>query len=209
MKTNSIDCPNKTEVVIACGNIIGRHNAFLWKIHSGSKRKHDFVINGDNLAKDLESFWLGLDLHQDIETVEDGMGDALANHPENALSKIIEHTHRYQKVSLVVKALDQRLVSIGEKFYSMVGTRSVDCNVVQVFDEMSVRFRIEDDMFSVTFNFANDTCFLSHETLSDSSPEEVLSPRYIFSNLSIDDFIIHVMTAVSVTLCRYPAIAEL
>lgn len=209
MKADSIECPNKTEVVIAFGNIIGRHNAFLWKVWSGSKRKHDFIINGDDLARDLESFWLVPNLRQDIETVEEEMGNALADHPENALSKIIEHTHLYQKVSLVVQALGQRLCSMGEKFYSMVGTRSVDCNVVRVFDEMSVRFRIEDEMFSVTFNHVNNTCFLTHESLSGSSPEEILWPRYIFSNLDIDHFITHVMAAVNTKLCRYPTISEL
>jgi len=161
---------NKVGVTLALGNIISRHNVFIWNGTSKSAPSR-FILDGKTLTDSMQSHWLVPNIYDDTKIVEDEMADVLKEYPQCNIAKICEQTRVYQQIGIIVAQLDKSLPLIGGELYSLNGNvirltdehevYSVDgkpkvlCGIRAIVD-IKIMFRVEGEMFSL---ISNSSCW--------------------------------------------------
>lgn len=195
--------PDKVNVTLCVGNIIGRHNSFMWYATSKSVSSKGLVIDGKSAVSDMNTFWPSTGIVVDsLATVQRELHYLLDRLPFCQLSILCAATKGYLKVTDFVTEISQQLPSIGGTLYSITAD-IVQTGAIRTAVNLNVNIHVEREKFSAAFAFDGSHCVAYHEINGDRDN------YYGFNIHSGDNFVDHFMSFMKSRIDILPAITEL
>lgn len=200
---NYFNDPDKVRITLCVGNIIGRHNSFMWYATSKSVSSKGLVIDGKSAVTDMNTFWPSDGIIVDsLMMVQKELHDLLNRLPFCQLSILCAATKGYLKVTDFVTKLSKQLPSIGGTLYSITADIA-QTGAIRTAINLNVNIHVERERFSVAFAFDGSHCIVYHEINGDRD-------HYPRANIhSGGNFVDHVMSFMKSSIDMLPTITEL
>lgn len=200
---NYFNDPDKVRITLCLGNIIGRHNSFMWYATSKSVSSKGLVIDGKSAVADMNTFWPSDGIVVDsLAIVQKELHDLMDRLPFCQLSILCAATKGYIKVADFVTELSKQLPSIGGTLYSITADIA-QTGAIRTAINLNVNIHVEREKFAAAFAFDGSYCVAYHKINGNRDNYHAVNIH------SSDNFVDHFMSFVKSSIDMLPTITEL